>query len=632
MGKSVAQSVGAMIGLGLLLAACSGATETTNGHSAGAGGAGGSSGGFSGGGGDSGSAGRGGNASMCAAGARRCDGSSIKVCDDTGSAETVAQICLASQTCTNGACVGETCVPGSSFCQDGAVWKCDGQGNSALGEKCAAGLFCREEEDKAGCSVQACTPGQPVCDGNRATTCQADGSAPASGGVDCAKSKQACYAGQCREIACNSGDKLCDHGDVYLCSHNGTDTALLTDCRTGEVCDASTGSCRAQICDPGKVSCDGTRVQTCNAFGSAWLPGSTDCAADGKICVTGTCKKQVCTGSRSFCQEGNVYTCDSAGTSATLSQTCNPKNEHCATYSSGSFAYCQTNSCQPGTNVCSDNVIKVCNADGTLPASGTACSATQYCENAQCKELNCTLDTYYCKDQSVYYCSFNGPSLSEVCSGETACKVTGNTATCAPFACSPSSSTCIGNQIGTCSSNGQSLSQVSNDCLAATSVCTADLKCAKSATDTIGLVERVEPFSGPWVIGDVVDVTSTRKLTELQMNLVLVGPRQLRWIVYELVGQSFVAKVDKLISNVTGSDFISSGPFTYTLTAGKRYLLAVTVSGGDAIDYYDEAPFPRNVSFGSVIGRISTYYPSSFDVWSVDENYVSNMKVITELP
>ncbi|HYQ25879.1 MAG TPA: hypothetical protein VER04_01630, partial [Polyangiaceae bacterium] len=498
------------------------------------------------------------------------------------------------------------------------------------------GLFCRVDGDAASCSAQACNPGLPVCDDNVATTCRSDGSGVASGGVDCSKSNRACDAGQCREIVCTNGQKSCQHGDVYLCSHNGTDTSLLAGCHSDEVCDSELGSCRKKLCEPGKISCDGTRVQSCNAFGSAWAPGSVDCAADGKICVNGSCKKQICAANRTFCQEGNVYSCDSSGTTATLSQSCNAQTEHCASYSGGSYAYCRTNDCHAGDTVCADNVIKVCNADGTLPASGTACSDTQACENGQCKDRPCVLGSYLCKGSDVYYCDFNSPFvfLSQQCGSDSACKTLGSSgAVCAPIACSSASSACIGDKLGVCAADGQSLSSVTTDCTATSSVCTLDLKCAKSATDTIvATAENAEIISASTVVGDVIDVVSTRKLTELQTSLVLSGPRELRWIVYELVEQTFVAKIDKVVSSVSGTGFISSGPFNYKLTAGKRYLLGVVISGGDAVDYVDASPYAKNVSFGTVTGRVLSYYPSTFDVFSVDQGYVSQMKVVTESP
>jgi hypothetical protein len=623
MGKSISRSLGAIVGFGILLVACSGA-HTPVGGSGGFGAAGGSGGG----GGNAGS----GNAGGCVAGAKRCDGASVKICDDVGSKEVVVQTCLPSQSCLGAACV-TTCVPNTQYCLDRAIWKCDSTGNSTKEQQCAASLFCRVENDQASCTNQACSADQPVCDGDFATTCKSDSSGPNPGGVDCSNSKQACYGGECRELACEGGTKLCEHGDVYLCTHNGTQLSLLNECTTSEVCDAEMGSCRARVCEPGKVSCDGTRAQTCNAFGSGWLSGALECAAEGKICVSGSCRKQICEPSRSRCQDdGNVYICDSTGTIATLSQTCNPQTQHCLSY--GSFATCQRNECNAGDKVCSGNVIKVCNADGTLPASGTSCGDAQYCENAECKPRPCVLGSYFCKSSNVYYCDFTGPYQAEECGAEAACKAQGTSAAvCAPLACSPSSSACLGNQIGTCASDGQSLSQVTTDCTTTTSVCTTALKCEKSVLDTVGAAENAEPLYSSNVVGDVIDVDSARKLTELSMQLVFVGSRELRWIVYELSGQTFVPKVDKIVSVSNGSTgLVSSGALNFSLAAGRRYLLAVAISGGDAIDYIDSVPFPKRVSFGTVLGRVLASYPGTLDAFTVDSNYVSQMKVTTEAP
>ncbi len=626
MGKSILRSVGAIVGLGWLFAACSGTGTAGGGPIITGSTAGSGSGAIGGNGGSGGSVG-----SLCAPGTKRCDALNVKLCDETGFNETIAQTCAPSQACSGGACVASACVPNTTSCKDGAVWTCDANGASTLTEQCAFGLSCRVEDDSASCNPQACSPNQPVCDGNVATLCRADGSGPASGGVDCKNSKQACYSGKCQDIACSNGEKLCDHGSVYLCSHNGTDISLLSTCRSDEVCDADMGSCRSKLCDPGKVSCDGTRTQTCNAFGSAWLPGSVECAADGKICVSGSCKKQVCAASRSYCQDGNVYSCDATGTLATLTQTC-AQTEHCTTYSSGSFGYCKANDCHAGDTLCDNNMIKVCNSDGSLPSTGTACGDNQVCENAQCKDRPCVAGSYFCKGVDVYYCDYNSPYLylSQQCSGNTACKPLGNnSATCSPLACSPNSNTCLGNKIGTCASDGQSLSVVSSDCTTSTSICTADLTCAKSALDTVGGAESPEPVYTGTLVGDVIDVDSARKLTELQINLVLTGPRQLRWIIYEAVGQYFVGKFDQIVA-VKDTGFASSGPLSFSLAAGKRYLLAVVITGGDAVDYIDIQPFTGDISFGTVVGRVYSYSPNSVDAYSYDSSYVSQMKVLTE--
>ncbi|HEY0467317.1 MAG TPA: hypothetical protein VGC79_24125, partial [Polyangiaceae bacterium] len=527
--------MGAFIGVGLLLAACSG---TQGGGAPIVGGSGGSGAIAV----TAGSSGVGG--APCTPGSKRCDGLNVKLCDERGVTETVSQTCLPSQACSGGACVASTCVPNTKSCKDGAVWTCDANGASTLSEKCAFGLSCRVEGDGASCSPQACSPNQPVCAGDVATLCRSDGSGPSAGGVDCSNTKQACYGGKCLEVACTLGAKLCDHGSLYLCSHNGTDISLLSTCRMDEVCDGDMGSCRARLCEPGKVSCDGTRVQTCNAFGSAWLPGSVECATDGNVCVNGSCKKQVCAASRRYCQDGNAYECDSTGTVAILRQLCS-QAEHCT-----SSGYCATNDCHAGDKVCVGNVLKVCSADNSLPSEGTACGDSQVCDSGQCKDRPCLPGAYFCKGPDVYVCDFGSTSpffyLDHQCTADTVCKpLSTYNASCIPLPCSPGSTTCLGNKIGTCGSDGQSLSALTTDCTTTSNVCTADLKCAKSASDTLGLGDSLEQVYSGSLVGDVIDVDSARKLTELQLNLVTAAPRELRFIVYELSGQSFVPKVDK---------------------------------------------------------------------------------------
>src|SRR4051812_32345983 len=116
MGRSIGRCLGAIIGFGVLLAACSGTKSegnAPNGNIGGSGpvGAGGSSGGV-------GPVGAGGVS--CMPGAKRCDGSTVRQCDEFGSKETITQTCLATQTCSNGACAAGGCVPNTSTCKDGA--------------------------------------------------------------------------------------------------------------------------------------------------------------------------------------------------------------------------------------------------------------------------------------------------------------------------------------------------------------------------------------------------------------------------------------------------------------------------------------------------------------------------------
>ena len=147
-----------------------------------------------------------------------------------------------------------------------------------------------------------------------------------------------------------------------------------------------------------------------------------------------------------------------------------------------------------------------------------------------------------------------------------------------------------------------------------------------------GVAEDAETIGAGNVLGDAVEMHSNRKLVSIEANLVLAAARELRWVVYEQTGTSFVARIDKVVPNQSGTGFFSSGALNYTLKAGKRYLLAVAVTGGNAIAYYDTAPWSMDLSFGSPLGRIVTYYASTVSADYYYQEYLYQIRVTTELP
>jgi len=572
----------------------------------------------------------------CDPGTRRCEGLNVKRCSDDGTEEEIEETCLPNQTCANGACADNACVPNTKFCKDGAVWKCDAKGSgSSLANACPSGRFCRDDDGAAYCSDQACTPGQATCDGNVASTCAADGSGPKPGGTDCAKTKQACYRGECQDVACMSGTKVCQHDDVYICSQNGTDVTLLQECSDSEACDASLGACRPKVCESGKLGCDAARVVKCNAYGTGW-DQTEDCTASSEICVLGECQKQVCSANSMYCNDGDVYQCDANGVTARLYESCDPDFSRCVSNGGNTYAYCAGYACQPGVVFCENNSIKTCNADGTVPQAGTDCGAEKYCDAGSCKPKVCEPFTYYCKSGSIYYCEYFGGSPAgeqplQVCPSDTICQIVGGSAACAPRPCSPGEASCLNNKVGTCAADGQSLSSVTDDCGADGKVCGLNAECVESVVDTVGVAEDAVTEGAGTIIGDAIQVTSARKLTEMQINVVLAAARELRWVVYEQTGQSFVARVDKVASNQSGTGFISSGPMSYGLKAGKTYLLGVAISGGNFISYYDAAPFNPSISFGTLIGRTEQVYSATLGAY-VESSALYQMKLTTELP
>jgi len=605
MGRTLGVSAW-LLGLGLALAACGGSSKTPPGS----------------------------EEEICTPGARTCEGLSVKLCNDAGTKESIETTCLPSESCADGVCGGTSCVPNTKFCKEGQVYKCDSKGSgSMLAETCSTTEFCLEEDDDAECSDTACSAGEPMCDDTIATTCLADGSGPKPGGTDCADTGQVCYQGACRDQACTEGQKVCQHDDVYLCANSGSDVALLADCAETEVCDAMMGSCRPKVCEAGKMDCDATRVVTCNQYGSGWEQTGTDCTATDEICLAGACKKQVCTPSSYFCKDGHVQQCDSGGTKSTQYQYCDPGYMHCEPYYAMSYASCAYNQCTPGQILCDGDYVKTCTETGSLPVNGTYCGADKYCENGTCKQRECETYTYLCKDGDIYYCDYyTQPTVSQYCLSDSACKEIDGSFACVPLPCSPGEKSCLENKVGTCATDGGSLSSVSDDCTVAGNVCNSAGTCVESVAETLGTAENGENVESSYLIGDAVEMDSNRKVIEIEANLVLAAPRELRWVIYEQSGTTFVARIDKIVSNQSGTGFFSSGPMSYTLKAGKRYLLAVAVSGGNAVAFYDAAPWNLNLSFGNPLGRVGSYYASTISADYYYQEYLYQMRVTTALP
>jgi hypothetical protein len=632
MGTKLGQRLGAVLGVALLAGACSGSSKT-----------------------DPSSKGD----KVCEAGAVKCNDLDVAECSDDGTQWVVQRRCV--ESCSDGVCSGGsvpvgsagsgsgpgpgvctdttctqiTCLANTKFCQDGSVWKCDASGSSSkLSQTCAKSQFCREGDDTASCTDQTCTPGQALCDGDFATKCDADGTGPVKGGLDCAANKQTCIDGDCQDTKCIPGAKVCQNEDVYLCAKNGTDTSLLADCQAGSVCDGEKLACTPKVCNIGSVGCDGTRAVKCNAYGSAWDPAATDCAADNKVCVAGSCKEQVCAPNGRFCQNGNVFLCDQDGLSSSLYQTCTPNYYHCTPYPSGNYATCDANQCQPNQKLCDNNVVRICNADGSWPSEGSACGNDEFCESGTCKARVCEPGQIFCKDGDVYGCDWIGSraDLYQQCPTDTTCKVNDGSYSCIPMPCSPGEVACLGNKVGTCAADGQSLSKVTEDCTTSASICGNDNKCSKSVVDVLGADEPngdISEASG-YFIGDVIEVSSARKLTEMQLNLSLPPPRTVRWVVFEQTADTnFTAKQDWVVSNQSGSGFFSSGPISYALKTGKTYLFGAVITGGNTFTaYLDTGPFAVNASFGTVLGRVENPYSSTMGAW-IDTGYLYQMKLTT---
>jgi hypothetical protein len=572
----------------------------------------------------------------CEPGTRTCDGPSVRACDATG-ISTIERTCSLSQVCRQGECRAIACVPDREFCDDKLIRTCNDDGTDSVAiASCETGTFCLEHDGVAACSATPCVADSLMCVNNVATRCKPDGFGPKPDGVDCSLTAQLCQDGACVDPTCVPGQKLCEHDDVYLCVGGGVDAVLFTKCEADEICDPELVACRSRICEPGKLGCDGSRKAACNALGTGWEQTGTDCAASNQLCVAGACQTQVCVPNSTFCQGIDVYQCDALGITTSIFQACALGYTHCAPYSAIG-AYCYYNSCVPGAALCNGTVATKCNAEGSgYEPGGTDCSPDGVCDyygSNTCKPKICEPGAYSCQSGSISYCQ-NGLSqyFSQVCPSDAPCAQTNNGPACVPYECWPGLKSCIGNQVGVCAADGMSLGSVKQDCAATDEVCTSESACGASAVDSVGSAEELTSVMTDSVFGDVVDVHSNRKLTQLEANMVLAGSRDLRWLVFELVDGYYVARYDKVVTDQSGSGYLSSGPISYTLKAGKRYLLGVAVKGGGAAPYYDATPWQPEASFGTVLGGLTTNYSTSIWSYYVTSGLVYDFRFTTELP
>jgi hypothetical protein len=227
------------------------------------------------------------------AGARICDSANEKVidCAEDGLSFSVIDDCDArNQLCLDADCLPLICLPDQFSCDgDDRVMQCNSLGTAETEyDDCAANEWCDGADPQ--CRAQICTPDQPVCDNNVATTCNERGSGYTGTETNCTTIGRICVDGVCLEQVCVAEEVFCQDGDVVQCDSDGMGTTIIQDCLSTEYCD-DTGvpQCTPQICLPDQPTCNGNNATTCNSEGSGYTGGSTDCTLAGEVCASGVC-------------------------------------------------------------------------------------------------------------------------------------------------------------------------------------------------------------------------------------------------------------------------------------------------------------------------------------------------------
>jgi hypothetical protein len=296
--------------------------------------------------------------------------------------------CVAPATCdpTNVACSSQ-CVPGEKRCSGGVAFQqCGTDGTWGAAQACntgtTSGLACRAKLGgsiadtecvdeacaglaqiptvkgvEAGTPQPSSTPAEGLCDGDQIRRCSTDGKLQAA--ADCASGScrivsnaaiDGAHPGACSK-ACSPGETRCvaDGQPLYVtCDASGTFGTAYQSC--GSVCQTGTDVKQKRValcgdaCIPGSTRCSGDKVQTC--------------ADSGKWGSAAACTVGICT--------------DSDG-QAICHAACVPDETLCVGASKDA---------SDGVSTGTTRSV-VCAANGTIPATGTACTGTQTCRTSQ---------------------------------------------------------------------------------------------------------------------------------------------------------------------------------------------------------------------------------------------------------
>ncbi len=370
---------------------------------------------------------------------------------------------------------------------------------------------------------------------------------------------------------------------------------------------------RCRACVPSAKECSGDIATICSADGLAFVQGPIDCSSTNAACVDGQCLPIVCEPNAHTCKDGidgDVWACDATGTASSVSDDC-VASQHCV--QNGAAAACVADVCVASQPSCDGDVATMCNADGTgFELGGTDCATTpnHVCSGGQCLPVICDPFTFYCQNNSVYFCnSSNGVSstLSDACAANEYCE----NATCKLQLCAPGSPVCNGDLLTSCNAQGSGYLPGGTDCAAQGLACTK-WGCATVSIDVVGAIDN--DASSNSIGGNIYAVTATRMLIEAGQYMSVATPTTLAWAVYKASSASGpYAKVAQWYRDeAPGSKFFNTGPIQYVLEAGSYYAVvvgpAVVGVGTDVkLDYTDWMFHPQSMSFGQSISGFSSF-------------------------
>lgn len=125
--------------------------------------------------------------------------------------------------------------------------------------------------------------------------------------------------------------------------------------------------------------------------------------------------------------------------------------------------------------------------------------------------------------------------------------------------------------------------------------------CVGCIVDDLGPAETT-PFAAKrtTVSANVVDVTSTRVLEEIEATLLIEKRTSAAWLVYEELDDQYALRLDLPTKLEPGDGVYRSDRFAVVLEAGHRYAIGIYLNAGAC--YASDAPETDQLSFGTVEG------------------------------
>jgi hypothetical protein len=148
------------------------------------------------------------------------------------------------------------------------------------------------------------------------------------------------------------------------------------------------------------------------------------------------------------------------------------------------------------------------------------------------------------------------------------------------------------------------LSSVAEDCAASGKVCDSSGACSNITVDTMSEVMSTGAL-GTQPVGEVIDVYSARRLSQLQAELQLDVAQDLVW----RIAESDLADVFHVVATETthaqaGDGFFASSALSYVLQPGHRYHFSVTGLPGTQASVHCGQGRGTVVSFGTPMGSV----------------------------